>query len=316
MAVVTSLILLLLAFEIWRAGEVERLESNSEVIDTRAGPMEVAIRGEGPTVLVLHGTLGGYDQLLPVAEHFDTDSYRFIFVSRPGYLRTPLSTGASFEDQANAYADLIDELGIHQVALIAVSGAGPSALEFALHHADRVWGLVLIAANSDVRADTGHVPSPETSTHASEVTTRVLLSDFTSWVATGVAKLAPRRFLFALVGDENVELVLADPDRSALYAGMRESLALLSRRRDGALNDGQQFLTYGDSPFHEISVPTLILHGTHDTAVNPKGALRLHRLIEDSTYIEIEGGTHYMVISHIDIIAPAIMSFLDAHVPD
>jgi pimeloyl-ACP methyl ester carboxylesterase len=122
--------------------------------------------------------------------------------------------------------------------------------------------------------------------------------------------------LFALVGDENVEVVLTDPDKYALYAGMRESLALLSRRRDGALNDGRQFLTYDGSPFHEISVPTLILHGTHDAAVNPEGARRLHRLIEDSTYIEIEGGTHFMLISHIDTIAPAIMDFLDTHAPD
>ena len=71
---------------------------------------------------------------------------RVIAPSRPGYLGTVLDVGKTPRDQADAYADLLDALSIRKAAIVALSGGGPSAIQFAAHHADRCAALVLISA--------------------------------------------------------------------------------------------------------------------------------------------------------------------------
>ncbi|MFC1996945.1 alpha/beta fold hydrolase [Chloroflexota bacterium] len=123
LTVILALVVILTAvFLRWRHVEQLRLLNGSQLIETSQGLMEFAAFGEGPAVLVLHGTIGGYDQAVTLAEMVDTHAYQFISVSRPGYLQTPLSTGLSLSEQADAYAALLDELGIDQVAILAISG--------------------------------------------------------------------------------------------------------------------------------------------------------------------------------------------------
>ena len=306
------------AFARWRDRQVERLESNSTVIDTARGTVEYSVAGKGPDVLVLHGTIGGYDQLQPMVSMLDTESYRFIFVSRPGYLRTPLTTGETFEEQADAHAALLDELGIDQVAVVAISGGGPSALQFALRYPDRCWGMVMLSTNTDVQAGRADEVSERGNGSARQpprLVTNMIFSDFASWALVGASRLLPRQFLTALVGEEYVEAVLMDPAKRSLYTDLADGLALLSRRRAGALNDGAQFLTFTGCPFEDITAPMLILHGTSDNAVSTAEARYLDATVPNSRYVEIEGGTHYMLVSHHDILAPLILDFLDANVP-
>jgi hypothetical protein len=118
-------------FEVWKADYVRRLEAGSRVIETRLGPIEYADVGEGVPWLSLHGTPGGYDQSLASrnANPEAQAGVRTIAVSRPGYLRTPLSSGATFEQQADLFAALLDELKIKRVVVIASSGAGYPGLQ-------------------------------------------------------------------------------------------------------------------------------------------------------------------------------------------
>ena len=318
---VTAIVLMIVgtvAFVRWRNRQIERVESNSTVVDTAQGLVEYSIAGKGPAVLVLHGTIGGHDQLQPMVKLLNTESYRFIVVSRPGYLRTPLSTGETFEEQADAYAALLDELGIDQVAVVAMSGGGPSALQFALRYPDRCWGMVMLSANADVqagRADEANERSSESTRQPPRLVTNIIFSDLTSWLLVGTSKLLPRQFLTVLVGEEYVETVLIDPAKRTLYHELADSLALLSRRRAGALNDGAQFLTFTGVPFQDITAPMLILHGASDNAVSTAEPRYLDATVPNSRYVEIGGGTHYMLISHHDFLSPLILDFLDAHVP-
>jgi pimeloyl-ACP methyl ester carboxylesterase len=118
------------------------------IVNTRRGPLEYVACGEGPAVLALHGAMGGYDHGLILARTIGETGYRFIAVSRPGYLGTPLTAGRTPEEQADLYADLLDALGLREVAVMAVSGGGPSALHFVLRHRGRCWGLVLVSTSS------------------------------------------------------------------------------------------------------------------------------------------------------------------------
>src|SRR5690606_36543444 len=97
---------------------------------TRKGSVTHTDIGSGRAMLALHGGMGGFDQswLLGQALLGDAQGYRVIGVSRPGYPGTDLALGASPEEQADLYADLLDTLGIGRVHVAAVSAGGPSAL--------------------------------------------------------------------------------------------------------------------------------------------------------------------------------------------
>jgi 2-hydroxy-6-oxonona-2,4-dienedioate hydrolase len=49
-------------------------------------------------------------------------------------------------DQADAYALLLDTLGIERAAVFGYSGGGPSAIQFAFRHAERTSALILLAS--------------------------------------------------------------------------------------------------------------------------------------------------------------------------
>lgn len=122
----------------------ERIDSGSLVVDTPCGPIEYAIKGEGPPLLVVHGAGGGFDQGLIIGAPLIETGYKVIAVSRFGYLRTPLPQDASPAAQADAYACLLDALGIRRVVILGASAGAPSSLQFALRHPERCQALVLL----------------------------------------------------------------------------------------------------------------------------------------------------------------------------
>ncbi len=134
-AVLVAALLIVAWFLAWRGAKLRYLRANSLVADTSRGPVEYARRGDGPVVLVLHGGLGGWDQALFLGQDMGAEAcFTVLAPSRVGYLRTPLSTGATPEEGADAMAALMDSLGMGEAAVIGVSAGGPTALAMALHH--------------------------------------------------------------------------------------------------------------------------------------------------------------------------------------
>ncbi len=117
-------------------------------MSTGRGPVEYAEWGDGPAVLLLHGAMGGYDQGYILGLTVGEPGYRYVAVSRPGYLGTPLTAGRTPQEQADLCAELLDALGNDRAAGMAVSGGGPCALQFALRHCHRCWALILVSTCS------------------------------------------------------------------------------------------------------------------------------------------------------------------------
>lgn len=114
------------------------------VVRTARGRIEVASAGAGPAVLVVHGLPGDWRQARSLVDTLP--GCRVLLVSRPGYGRTPVSSGRTAADQASLYAALLDELEIPDAAVVGISGGGPSAFAFAAGHPSRTRGLVLACA--------------------------------------------------------------------------------------------------------------------------------------------------------------------------
>jgi pimeloyl-ACP methyl ester carboxylesterase len=163
----------------WRRRVLAQVLRGSEIAETAKGPVEFAIAGTGPVILQLHGGASGYDQTLALSWDLHEAGFRVLSPSRPGYLRTPLTSGASPEQAADSLAGLLDVLSIDSVCVMGTSGGGPMALQFALRHPERVWGLVLQAAISQ-----RHV-QPRRSTNS--FIGRVLFTKSGTWLADFVA---------------------------------------------------------------------------------------------------------------------------------
>jgi pimeloyl-ACP methyl ester carboxylesterase len=65
----------------------------------------------------------------------------------------------------------------------------------------------------------------------------------------------------------------------------------------------------------DISVPTLIVHGTCDTVIGVKTAHLLFGAIPDAQVTEIDGAGHFPCLTHPDITNEQVLSFLRCHDP-
>jgi pimeloyl-ACP methyl ester carboxylesterase len=122
----------------------------------RIGPIRPA--RPGPPLLFSHPLVGGFDLGLGCADSWIGDGFLVIAPSRFGYLGSSLPQGGMPADQADAYALLLDRLGIEQAAMVGFSAGGPSVIQFALRHPERTAGLVLIGSALPGKA--GGPPKP------------------------------------------------------------------------------------------------------------------------------------------------------------
>jgi len=299
-------------FRRWRRGRHITLQSGSTLVNTDQGAVEYAVLGEGPTLLIMHGGLGGYDQAIQIAGFLK--GFRVVAPSRPGYLRTELSVGPTYEEQARAYAALLDSLGIGRVAVFGISAGGPPALQFAAQYPDRTWAVVLVSAITKERI----LPKLEASAFR-RVTDRVFGKDFADWLMARAVMLFPERLLLdegsLLLSAEDREILRQDPEKLQTLRDFVARGGPWSLRHEGYINDHMQYARLGERDPLPISSPTLVIHGTADTDVDFSHAESVVRRIQGSEIVTIEGAGHGAFLTHSEEIESLIRQFLHEHAP-
>jgi pimeloyl-ACP methyl ester carboxylesterase len=270
----------------WQRAAIEQLEASSRVANTARGPVEYAEIGNAdrPTILAIHGRPGGYDQGLAMARSLGEELARWIAVSRPGYLRTPIETGRTPAEQADAYAALLDTLGIGRAVVVGLSAGGPSSHQFALRHGDRCRGVVLVSAVS--RRKVGRERTPAQKIYDAVIAPSDGLAWFIYRVCTPLASPEVRQTL-----------------GSALL--LSESMRGTGRRNDLIQNE-----ELPQEPPSGIRVPALIIHGTADRVVPMAHAEAALRAIPGAKLIRIDRGGHSMFITRAGEIKPHFAEFL------
>jgi len=282
------------------------LRGRSQVIDTARGPIEYAAVGDGPAVLLVHGAGGGYDQSLAIARLFGDGGFKFIAVSRPGYLRTPLASGRTPEDMADLYAALLDALKIERAAIVGMSAGGPSSLQFALRHPDRCRALVMTSAiNQTLPAlpDVIQILQPTLNT-----------SDIGVWL---LGKFAWRFLVRVLgVGPELMRQVEQSPEKIAAIHAIASgpASATMSVRRAGVLNDVEMIIALPFPPVEALRAPTLIVHARNDPLVPFAQGQMLADRVPGAQLVALDDGGHLAIITHSERIAPQFFAFLSGHV--
>jgi 2-hydroxy-6-oxonona-2,4-dienedioate hydrolase len=283
----------------------QRMAGDSQLAQTRHGPIEYVSWGSGPPVLVIHGAGGGYDQgrLLPQA--FGRDGYRWISVSRFGYLRSPLPTDASTKAQAESFADLMDALKIDRVAILAMSGGVPPALQFAQHFPNRTAALVLLsgAPFTPLTAKQQDLPMP------AWLYQTLFGSDFVFWAITKLSS-SSLDIVFDISPAARAELT--GPDR-AFVEGLVDAFLPVTERTAGLRNEGAAVDPNARYDLAQIKAPTLVVHA-RDDGINPFAFGKYAaENIPGAEFMIVEDGGH-ILLGHIDEVKEQVTKFLDTHV--
>ena len=283
----------------------ERVAAGSQIVQTPCGPIEYAVAGDGPPVLVVHGSGGGYDQGLDFGEPLTTHGLRVIAVSRFGYLRTPLPADASAAAQADAHACLLDALKLGRAAVIGASAGAPSAMQFALRHPDRCSALVLVVPAAYVpRAD--GAPSMKTPAWTAFLFDTALRSDFLFWAAPRISRPTVTR---AILATPPAVLNNASAAEQSRVATMLEHILPVSARRLGMLNDAAVTSSLQRYELERIVAPTLVVSAADDLFGTFDGARYTAEHVPGARFIGYSSGGHLWV-GHQEDTVSAIVAFL------
>lgn len=235
--------------------------------------------GSGPAIVFAHGRGGNHLSWWQQVAAFQ-GSNRCITFDQRGW---GLSDGPSEPpNPATVSADLVgllDHLDIDRAVLVAQSMGGVSSLGVALHHPERVAGLVL----SDTTGGVGDpsVVSLLENVHPPEDPLRRALSD--SFIANEPAKT----FLFGSIGRINAPMPVS------VVSG-------LFRNPNGPQS----------ADLARMTVPTMLVVGVEDKIFPVNVIEAVHQLIPGSRFEVVEGAAHSTHFEQADVFNDLLTDFV------
>ncbi len=271
---------------------------------TRLGVVEYVDVGTGPAIVSLHGAMGGYDQSLILAQAIGDTDYRYLCLSRPGYLGTSLAEGRRPEQQGDLIAALLEALDISQAGVIAVSGGGPSAVQFGLRHPKLCRGLVLVATCA-TRVETEIPLSFKLMTYLARWPWFV--NRYRRKAELNLEDVAKRS-----IRDPNtLSSTIKDKDTWPLFSTMLLStFDRMEQRLAGTKNDIEisRTTTY---PLENLTVPVLIVHGTQDRLVPFEVNAKMYESrVPNASLLAVEGGEHVAIFTHRSLVREKVGEFM------
>ena len=277
----------------------------SVLIDTRCGPIEYQEAGTGTPLLMVHGSGGGHDQGMAFAGMLTQRGIRVIAMSRFGYLRTPMPVDSSPAAQADAHVCLLDALGITQAAVAGGSAGGPSALQMAIRHPDRVSALVLLvplAYKPSTQADSAKPLAP----WAEALLMRLIGSDFLFWAGLHLARDQVTKYVLATPPEQ---VNTASPTERARINTILDHILPVSERAAGLRSDSVLAKGLGPSALETVRAPTLIVSVRDDGFGTFASSEYTASQVKGARFVGFEHGGHVWV-GHNDEIQKEIMNLI------
>lgn len=266
-----------------KEGEKRLLSYYAKTADLSYGKMSYVDEGEGEVILSVHGIFGGYDQAFDTCKDFASD-FRILAPSRFGYLGSDISGKGTPSEQASAYIELLDNLGIDKVYLLATSAGGSIAIRFALDYPERTKGLILycsampFAEKPEKYAEYAGPPA-------------FLCSDYAMFLMSPLFE--------PIMGMEPSTIY------SMLPVGERKEGVVL----DAGVTNPDMARNFDDYKIEEMQVPVLILHAKDDKLASYKDVENALGRFRNCTFISFETGGHLMT-GHSEEVKKAVRDFI------
>lgn len=286
-----------LATSLWALAETRKriatLEAKRSLTQTQHGEIEYVDWGEGKPVLVIHGAGGGFDQGRLLARAIGGDGFRWISVSRFGYLGSAMPNAPSTAAQAEAFVDLLDALGVERVSILAMSGGVPPSLKFAEMFPERVDRMMLLSS----APFTPFTPVVEDRPIPTWAYSALLGNDVFYWVLTKVA-----RGQLEEAFDARADLREGLSDEEELFVrDLIDTFLPASRRVAGVNNEGAAVAPAANYDLESIRAEVLVVHARDDRlnpfAVGEAIAARIPR----SRLLVLDQGGHLLLGHHAEL---------------
>lgn len=276
------------------------------ILDGPDGAIEYIEAGHGSPVLMIHGSGGGFDQGLAFAAPLIDAGHRVIAPSRFGYLGSAMPQGATPQHQADAFAVLLDSLGVGQAVVIGGSAGALSAIQFALRHPARCRALILVVPAS-------YAPDRPPGTNAAPaawpLVEAALGSDLLFWAAI---RAAPGFMTRMVLATEPSLVDAAAPAERARVRDMLLHILPVSRRREGLLMD---MAAAGDPPPYPLAAipcPVLAISAEDDLYGTAAAARHIAATVPGAR-AQIYGDGGHMLVGHHTEAWSAIEAFIADH---
>jgi pimeloyl-ACP methyl ester carboxylesterase len=255
-------------------------------------------RGDGPTVVFVHGTPAYsviWRDVLPVVE---SAGYRVIAHDLLGYgaSERPVARDTAVPAQADLLLQLLDHLGIGRVALVGHDIGGAVAQLVAVDRPERVARLVLI-------------DSVSYDSWPSETWRGIIDEHLDAYAAMG-----PDEFEALLA--RQLAMTVADPER--MTGDVLDAYLAPHRSRIGRVSFFEhQVRTYDSAPTQRtaaalplLAVPTKVIWGEQDRWQPVSYAQRLANDIPDAELVVVDGAGHFLMEDAPDRVAAEVLDFL------
>lgn len=279
----------------------EKIQSGSRIVQSRFGAVQYAEVGSGQPVLAIHGAGGGFDQGLILSRPLIDKGYRVIAPSRFGYLGSSTPADPSPANQADAFVDLLDSLGVDRAAVFATSGGAPSAIQMALRYPNRCSALILMVPGVQIPGATARMNRLQL--FLIETFTR---SDFLLWVGLSAFR---NLMIGTVLGTDPALLKTATSLERAEVEELLQSILPVSKRAQGLLNEVAQTNAPPEAKLGAIKVPTLVISSADDRYGTMRSARFVAQQIGGSRLIAYPTGGH-VLIGHGEHAAQQMDDFL------
>lgn len=273
------------------------------IAHTKCGDVEYRIEGEGTEVALV--LLGGH---VSASSHLGEDyfmerGYQVLNVSRPGYGKTPLSTGTTPDGFADALSELLQQLGIKQVVVVGISAGGRTAMRLAAKYPALVSKLVL-------QSSVSFAPWPDRLIKFGSHLAFNSLSEKYVWkVIRTLLKRNPKSAVTMMLSN----MTTLDPAAvvsSYSEKQIQELVHLFAQMRSGHGFINDLVVTRGDAT--DVSVPTLIIHSKYDKSVPLSHPRLLAQQIRNSRLFLSKAESHMLWFSpHYQEIKQVMNEFLN-----
>ncbi|MBO54365.1 MAG: hypothetical protein CL886_01775 [Dehalococcoidia bacterium] len=254
--------------------------------------MHYQVFGTGQPIVIIHGGLGGGDgsaNIVSLHSKQISESFQLVVFDRraAGKSSAP-ANGYSIKAYSNDVYCLLDHLSIDKTHIVGSSAGGPIAIQFALDNPEktRTLGLVNTMSYTDRTERIRRQEELDILEDTSASSKRTQLANALDVRRPGLREAEPTHF--------------------------QHLLDLNLKQYDGIVSTMRSYIDIADSidlRLSEITMPTVIIHGSSDTRIPIRCGKDLRDKIRGAIFHTVEGAEHGLLANEPDKVRNILINF-------